>query len=101
MRCVCVCLGEATRSGVTYRKRFIFRFSCLRSLKDMCCESEWLDWVEAVMSTERRLSECWDRGLSIMEPVEACECGELTIPCPSWDAEADHSSVSETAGGVV
>jgi hypothetical protein len=61
--------------GTAYRKRFIFRFSCLRSLNDMCCESLWLDCAEAVISTERRLSDC---GLSIIEPVE--DCGDPIIP---------------------
>lgn len=53
------------------------------------------------MSTDLLFSDCWERGLSIIEPEDACECGEPDMPCASRGAEADQSSASEAAGGVV
>ena len=90
------------RGSGAHRKRFILRFSCRRSFSVMWESPGCEACPGADMSTERRLSDCCDCGLSIIEPVEPCECGEPTRPWASWwFAEDDHSSFSETAGGVL
>lgn len=62
----------------THLKRFIFRFSCLRSLSDMWCCSPAEPAEDMSMDPRRCSEECREPGESTIELVEVCECGEPT-----------------------